>query len=80
MKPFNFGQPPADVPEWLRRLAQEIENDSNVDAEAIMREAFSVTGSWTPTRSLDVDTATLPDLLAFIATLITDIQTRGQRG
>lgn len=56
----------------------EIERASHECDITELAQAFTITGVYTPTRALDVSTATLPDLLAFIATWVTDRQRGGQ--
>lgn len=62
---------------WALRSLKTIERASFEDAETVFDD-YTISGAYTETRELDVDTATLPDLLAVFATLITDIQKRGQ--
>ena len=40
--------------------------------------AFTVSGTYTPTRTLDVTTPTLQNLVAFVATFIDDCKRGGQ--
>lgn len=40
-------------------------------------DEYSVAGTFTPVRDLDTDTATLSDLVAFVATLVLDLKTKG---
>lgn len=40
-------------------------------------EEYTVTGSYTPTRDLDIATATLGDVVAVLATLILDLKDKG---
>jgi hypothetical protein len=75
---LSFGQP-ANQNDfgWCVRALKKIEQASVEDIEQVFDD-YTVTGTFTETRTLDVATATLPDLIAFIATLVTDIQKRGQ--
>lgn len=56
----------------------EIERASHECDITELAQAFTITGAYTPTRVLDVTTATLPDLLAFVATWVADRQRGGQ--
>lgn len=79
MKKLSFGAPaatPDGFRQWVIQFAKRIELASNEDIQAML-QAYSVTGDFTPTRSIDVATAAFPDLLAFIATLITDVKRGG---
>lgn len=83
MRKINFvGQPPAPDPKsrmdfldvCVRQIAQASqENDVNDIAGA-----FTITGAFTETRTLDVSTATLSDVIAVVATLLTDLKAGGQ--
>lgn len=78
MRRLSLGHPfGADDIGWTHQAIKEIETASIEDAEQIFND-YTITGSFTETRTLDVSTAALPDLIAFIATLVTDIQKRGQ--
>jgi hypothetical protein len=78
MKKLALGNPSSSADTgWAVRSLKAIERASYEDAELIFDD-YTVTGTFTETRTLDVATATLPDLIAFIATLVTDIQKRGQ--
>jgi len=65
-----------DFVRWATDALREIENASAEDIEVVVGD-FTVTGSYTETRTLDASTATLDDLRAFVATLISDIKDRG---
>lgn len=56
----------------------EIERASHENDVVELAQAFTITGAYTPTRVLDVTTATLPDLIAFVATWVADRQRGGQ--
>lgn len=62
---------------WVHRALKKIEAATVEDIEQVVAD-FTVTGTYTETRALDASSATLPDVIAFIATLVTDIQKRGQ--
>lgn len=80
MKRLSFGAPIGTTPEafrnWVIQSLKKIEYASNEDIETIF-QAYTVVGDLAPTRTLDLKTATFPDLLAVIATLITDVQKGG---
>lgn len=78
MKKLALGNPtwPGEVA-WAVRSLKTIERASFEDAETIFDD-LTITGTYTATRTLDADTATLSDLIAFVATLVSDIQKRGQ--
>lgn len=63
---------------WYQRALKIIEEASYEDAETVFDE-YTVTGAFTETRTLDTATATTADLVALLATLITDIQKRGSK-
>jgi hypothetical protein len=67
---------PQDVG-WTHGALKLIEQASHEDIEAIFDD-FTIAGTYTPTRTLNTTTAALPDLIAFVATLVSDIQKRGQ--
>lgn len=54
----------------LHELAEATQQNDPVD----LAQSFTITGAFTITRTLDVSTATLPDVIALIATFITDLQ------
>lgn len=62
---------------WATDALREIERASAEDVEAVLSE-FTVT-EFTATRTLDASTATLDDLKNFVATMVDDIQKRGQK-
>jgi hypothetical protein len=78
MRKLALGNPisPSDV-NWAIRSLKAIEAASFEDIEATMDD-FTITGTFTETRELDVSTAVLADLIAFVATMVSDIQKRGQ--
>lgn len=78
MRKLYLGEPSdaKDTP-WLIHAVKQIEGATFEDVEAIIDD-FTITGALTETRTLNVSTATLADLVAFVGTLITDIQKRGQ--
>lgn len=78
MKKLALGNPvsPNDIG-WAIRSLKAIEAASFEDIEATMDD-FTITGSFTETHELNVATAALGDLIAFVATMVSDIQKRGQ--
>lgn len=78
MKKLMLGTPTGagDVG-WAHRALKTIERASFEDIETLFDD-LTISGTYTDTRTLDADTATLADLIAFVATLISDIQKRGQ--
>ena len=56
----------------------EIERASHECDVTELAQAFTITGTYTTTRTLNVATATLPDLIAFVATWVADRQKGGQ--
>lgn len=80
MKRLAFGAPVGSSPEafraWAIQALKKIELASNEDIETIF-QAYIVTGAFPVTREIDVATATLSDVIAFLATLITDVKQGG---
>ena len=78
MKRLALGSPtsPQDIG-WAHRALKLIEQASVEDIEATITN-LTISGSYTETRTLTPSTATLSDLVNFIATMVTDIQKRGQ--
>lgn len=77
MRQLSFGSPGPELDPWVASVLREIENASNEDAQQVFDD-FTVSGTFTTTRTLDADTATLSDLIAFVATLVSDIQKIGK--
>lgn len=79
MKRLVFGNPlPGGFERWAASALREVERASAEDVEAVVAD-FTVTGTITETRTLNASTATATDLRNVLATLITDIQKRGQK-
>jgi len=82
MRPLVLGHPLNDSPEsfkeWVRIALQEIENASYEDI-AEVADAYTITGTLTETRELNVTTPTAANVANVLATLITDIQRRGSK-
>lgn len=80
MRPLVFGAPvgvnPQSFQQWTVASFKKLEQATYEDLEIVF-DAYTVTGDFTPTRTLDVDTATPADVVALIATLITDVKKRG---
>lgn len=70
------GQPQQQIA-WLHNALREIERASNDNDPMIIAQNFTITGAFTTTRTLNVATATLSDLIAVVATLISDLQKGG---
>lgn len=62
---------------WAHRALKEIERASIEDIEQVMDD-YTIEGTFTETRTLDGGAATLDELRAFVATLVQDLQKRGQ--
>ena len=79
MKRLSFGVPtgPGDT-RWIVSALKLIERASAEDMQTFIGTDYTITGSFTPTRTLNTSTATLSDLIAFVATLVQDIQKGGQ--
>lgn len=61
----------------VQAALREIELASQEVDIVLIAKNFTITGAYTNTRTLNVSTATLPDLLAFVATFIADLQKGG---
>lgn len=77
MRRISFG-PLAVRDALVEQRLREIERASNDNDPVQIAQAFTITGSYTETRTLDAGTATLADLRAFIATFINDLKRGGQ--
>lgn len=78
MKKLALGSPkgPNDIG-WAHTSLKAIERASYEDIEQVMDD-YVITGTFTETRTLDGGAATLGELRAFLATLVLDLQKRGQ--
>lgn len=65
-------------PDNPRASFMEIMTASHENDLVIIAQGFTVTGAYTTTRSLNTGTAVLADLIAFVATFISDCQKGGQ--
>lgn len=82
MTPLSLGQPLGNSPEafmeWVRVALKEIERASYEDI-AEVADGYTITGTLTETRDLDVTTPSTANIAAVLGTLITDIKRRGQK-
>lgn len=67
---------PVAFARWVQDSMNEIEKYSRTDASAVIIN-FNTTGTFTRTRTLNVETPTLENVVAFLATMIEDIQNSG---
>lgn len=77
MRPVTLHQIGQIKDESIRDSLGEIERASQENDLVTIAKAFVITGAFTTTRTLNVATATLPDLIAFVATYVTDQQKGG---
>lgn len=76
MRRVALGSPSAgNFHEWVLQALKQIERASFEDI-AEVADAYTVT-NLTPTRTLDVSTATTADIAAVLGTFITDMKNRG---
>lgn len=63
----------------LTSLAQKVKELCNASQEVTeeIADAFTIVGTFTPTRTLNMSTATLADLRNVVATFLSDMQKRG---
>lgn len=81
MRKYNItSNTPADVPtkltfldQQVRALAQASQENDTID----IASGFTIVGAFTTTRTLNVSTATLANVIALIATLLTDLKAGG---
>jgi hypothetical protein len=62
---------------WLHAQLRAIEAASRENDLVTIANAFTISGTYTTTRTLNVATATLSDLIAFVATFIDDCKKGG---
>ena len=62
---------------WLHAAIRQIEQASADNDTVTIAQNFTITGSYTTTRTLNVSTAALSDLIAVVATLLSDLQKGG---
>lgn len=63
----------------LPAIAQKVKELCNASQESTeeLADAFTIVGAFTPTRTLNMSTATLADLRNVVATFLSDMQKRG---
>jgi hypothetical protein len=78
MRPVSLGQPLGndDFEKWALESLREIERASYEDI-AEVADAYSITGTLTETRDLNVTAPTAANLAAVLGTLLTDLKRRG---
>lgn len=76
MRPLTLGSP-SDLPGVVRAL-REIENAS-FDSIETVADAYTISGTFTETRTLNVTTPSTANLAAVLATIITDLKKRGAK-
>ncbi len=77
MRPVTLFQLGTVQDSAVQEALREIERASQENDAVLIAQNFTITGAYTDTRTLDVSTATLPDLIAFVATYIADMQRGG---
>lgn len=80
MKQLFLGTPygPADFERWVTAALREIETASYDDVQTVA-DAFTITGTLTETRTIDVSTPTAANCAAVIATFLSDLKKRGAK-
>lgn len=78
MRRLTLGQPisSADFARWATEALREIERASYEEAVEVA-DAFTITGTLTETRDLDVSTPTAQNIADVLATFINDLKKRG---
>jgi hypothetical protein len=76
MRPLFLGQMPG-VPRIIQEVFNEIEKASKQADIVDIAQAFSVNGSFTETRELNVTAPSTANIAAVLATLIADLQRGG---
>lgn len=76
MRPVSFGQLGSIAN--IERALRDIERASREGIENVA-DSFSITGTLTETRSLDVDTPSIANIAAVLGTLISDLKKRGAK-
>lgn len=77
MKEISFGSETCEDPIAERKF-QEVERASREANPSAIAMDFTITGVYTPLRTLNVGTSTLAQTQAFLATLISDLKAGGQ--
>lgn len=79
MRPVSFFQQVgAGFEEWVRQCLREIETASYEDVSEVA-DGFTVDGTFTETRTLDLDSPSEANIAAVLATFITDMKKRGAK-
>ena len=76
MRPISLGQLSSTAD--IQRALRDIERASRDGVENVA-DSFSITGTLTEARSLDVDSPSLANIAAVLGTLITDLKKRGAK-
>lgn len=76
MRPISLGQLGSMTD--IQRALRDIERASREGIENVA-DSFSITGTLTETRSLNVDTPSLANIAAVLGTLISDLKKRGAK-
>jgi hypothetical protein len=71
------GQSQAQLNDWFKRALRELERVSYEDA-ARVADDFTILGTLTESRSIDVGTATTTEIHNFLLTFISDLKKRGK--
>jgi len=83
MRAVALGQPISPDPkafmDWVQQALREIENASYEDI-AEVADAFTITGSFTNTRDLNVSSPSTANIAAVLATFISDFKKRSTHG
>ena len=77
MRPVTLLQTALVKDPIVKSALQEVERASQESDIVLIAQNFTITGSYTATRTLNVSTAALSDLIAFVATLVSDLQKGG---
>lgn len=79
MRRLTLGAPSAgNFMEWVIRSLKQIEQASFDEDIGAVADAYTIQ-NLTPTRTLDVSTATEADIAAVLGTFITDMKNRGTK-
>lgn len=76
MKKLFLGPMPG-IPTEIQRVFNEISEASQAADGTDIGGAFNITGTFTPTRTLNVTSPTLANIAAVLATLLTDLKAGG---
>lgn len=79
MRPVSLGVPASENDfQWVIRAMREIENASRIGGDTIA-DGYTIDGTFTETRTLDLNTPSAANIAAVLATLLTDMKRRGQK-